>query len=140
MEIMFSAVKIRSDFRSGKCLGGKFLPCWKGSPDLPGDWGELGREKEQQRFEPSSKSSSQSRAAPSPSPQGLHGNPECSGAADCTWEEQDGESKINVEMDCGETQRAVGSSSEKTAPCFLPCPFHGGSLAQGACNEGACGM
>lgn len=71
MEIMFSAGKIRSDFRSGKCLGGKFLPGWKGSPDLPGDWAELGREKEQQRFEPSSKRGSQGRAAPSPPPQGL---------------------------------------------------------------------
>lgn len=97
VEITFSAGKIRSDFRSGKCLGGKFLPTWKGSPDLPGDRGEPGREKEQQRFEPSSKRGSRSGAAPSPSPRGLHGNPARSGAADCSWEEQDGERKINVE-------------------------------------------
>lgn len=50
MEIAFSAGKIRSDFRSEKCLGGKFLTGWKGSPNLPGVCGESGRENEQQRF------------------------------------------------------------------------------------------
>ena len=50
MEIVFSAGKIRSDFRSEECLGGKFLTDWKGSPSLPGGCGESEREKEQQRF------------------------------------------------------------------------------------------
>lgn len=139
VETTFSAGKIRSDFRSGKCLGGKFLPAWKGSPDLPGDRGEPGREKERQRFEPSSKRGSRSGAAPSPSPRGLHGNPARSGAADCSWEEQDGERKINVETDCGETPRAVGSSCGRTAPCFLPWPSRGGNWAQGDRNEGGRG-
>lgn len=47
MEIVFSAGKIRSDFRSEEYLGGKFLTGWKGSPNLPRGCGESGREKEQ---------------------------------------------------------------------------------------------